>query len=442
MKKVITYGTFDLFHQGHYNILKRAKEYGDYLIVGVTGESYDIERGKLSVQDSLLTRIENVKKTGLVDQVIVEEYLGQKTQDIINYNIDTFVIGSDWMGKFDHLRQYCNVVYLERTKNISSTQLRQQTGTIYRVGIVTDTASDGTIMEEAKNVSGVHVESVFCEDIKVAEKVRDEYLLDLAYDNYDQFLDSVDIVFIITKLEARYEMICRALEQRKHVIADTPFSLDKDKSTRLIETAEQNNVALLENMVLVYLRAFNQLLWMAQGNLIGSLLNVKASISADSFENSSEFLDLAKLSICAMIKLLGPDYQSMRKRLFHDTKGRLTYCLLNFEYASTSAWLEIGTETEFENHLIIIGDKGSIIVKDDWWNTGYFELKNNGRKHVKKYSFNFEGSGIRYLLQELLIMLKDNRTQSTRLFPAEAEVMTSILEKIMETEKSVNVCKQ
>ena len=97
MKKVITYGTFDLFHQGHYNIIKRAKEYGDYLIVGVTSESYDIERGKLSVHDSLLTRIENVKKTGLVDEVIVEEYLGQKTRDIIQYNIDTLVVGSDWI---------------------------------------------------------------------------------------------------------------------------------------------------------------------------------------------------------------------------------------------------------------------------------------------------------------------------------------------------------
>ena len=123
MKKVITYGTFDLFHQGHYNILKRAKELGDYLIVGVTGESYDMERGKLSVRDSLVTRIENVKKTGFVDKVIIEEYLGQKIHDVIEYDVDVLVIGSDWKGKFDHLRKYCDVVYLERTKNISSTLL-------------------------------------------------------------------------------------------------------------------------------------------------------------------------------------------------------------------------------------------------------------------------------------------------------------------------------
>ena len=73
MKRVITYGTFDLFHQGHYNILKRARELGDYLIVGVTSESYDIERGKLNVQDSLLKRIENVRKTVFADEFIVED---------------------------------------------------------------------------------------------------------------------------------------------------------------------------------------------------------------------------------------------------------------------------------------------------------------------------------------------------------------------------------
>ena len=103
MKTVITYGTFDLFHEGHYNILKRAKEQGDYLIVGVTSENYDKSRGKLNVQQSLVDRIENVKKSGFADKIIVEEYFGQKIEDIKKYNVDTFVIGSDWEGKFDYL---------------------------------------------------------------------------------------------------------------------------------------------------------------------------------------------------------------------------------------------------------------------------------------------------------------------------------------------------
>jgi len=158
MKKIITYGTFDLFHKGHYNILKRAKEYGDYLIVGVTGVNYDIGRGKLNVHDTLATRIENVKNTGFADEIIVEEYLGQKIEDIIKYNIDTFVIGDDWKGKFDHLSRYCDVVYLERTKGISSTQIRKKTFEQYTIGIICgDYADDNQIINESELVNEFEV---------------------------------------------------------------------------------------------------------------------------------------------------------------------------------------------------------------------------------------------------------------------------------------------
>ncbi len=121
--KVITYGTFDLFHEGHYRLLQRAKALGDYLIVGVTTETYDKARGKLCVVDSLLTRIENVKKTGFVDEIVVEEIQGQKFNDIKKYDIDIFTVGSDWTGSFDYLKDYCEVVYLPRTEGISTTKV-------------------------------------------------------------------------------------------------------------------------------------------------------------------------------------------------------------------------------------------------------------------------------------------------------------------------------
>ena len=125
MKKIITYGSFDLFHEGHYKILERAKALGDYLIVGVTTEHFDRQRGKLNLVDPIMTRIENVRKTGFADEIIVEDHEGQKIEDIQKYDIDTFVLGSDWTGKFDFLKDYCEVVYLPRTPEISTTKIKK-----------------------------------------------------------------------------------------------------------------------------------------------------------------------------------------------------------------------------------------------------------------------------------------------------------------------------
>ena len=115
MKKVITYGTFDLLHHGHINLLRRAKALGDYLIVGVTTEEFDLARGKTNIHDSIETRIEAVRATGYADEIIVEDYVGQKIDDIVHLGVDIFAIGSDWKGKFDYLKKYCTVVYLPRT---------------------------------------------------------------------------------------------------------------------------------------------------------------------------------------------------------------------------------------------------------------------------------------------------------------------------------------
>ena len=107
MKTVITYGTYDLLHQGHINLLKRAKELGDYLIVGVTNDNFDRDRGKLNVRNNVLERVEAVKATGYADKIIIEDYVGQKIDDIQKYDVDIFAIGSDWEGKLDYLNEFC-----------------------------------------------------------------------------------------------------------------------------------------------------------------------------------------------------------------------------------------------------------------------------------------------------------------------------------------------
>ena len=118
MKKVITYGSFDLFSAGHYDLLKRAKELGDMLIVGVTAEQLDASRGVINIADSLMRRVCNVRSTGFADEIIIEEHEGQKVEDIQKYGADIFAVGFDWRGEFEYLRRFCDVVYLERSKGV------------------------------------------------------------------------------------------------------------------------------------------------------------------------------------------------------------------------------------------------------------------------------------------------------------------------------------
>lgn len=126
MKKIVlTYGTFDLLHHGHENILREAKSHGDVLIVGLSTDSFNLLKGKSSL-DSYEIRKMNLLNTGLVDQVIPEENWEQKENDILKYDVDVFVMGSDWKGKFDYLNEFCEVVYPNRTEGISSTMLREK----------------------------------------------------------------------------------------------------------------------------------------------------------------------------------------------------------------------------------------------------------------------------------------------------------------------------
>ena len=229
MTKVITYGTFDLFHEGHYRLLQRAKELGDYLIVGVTTEKYDMERGKLNVVDSLMTRIENVKKSGFADEVIIEESVGQKISDVQKYHIDIFAIGSDWMGTFDYISDYCQVIYLERTKNISSTMLREQNWHIQKVGIIGTGRIANRFVPESKQVSGIDVQKVYNPNRTSAEKFAQKWEIDF-YDDIEEFYRGIDSVYIASPHQTHYEYVKSALEHGKHVLCEKPMVLQKEQA--------------------------------------------------------------------------------------------------------------------------------------------------------------------------------------------------------------------
>lgn len=124
MKTVLTYGTFDLFHIGHLNLLKRARELGDKLIVAVSTDEFNATKGKTTLMP-FEHRVELVRSVRFVDEVIAESNWDQKISDVQQHQVDLFVMGADWQGKFDFLKPHCEVVYLPRTDNVSSTELKK-----------------------------------------------------------------------------------------------------------------------------------------------------------------------------------------------------------------------------------------------------------------------------------------------------------------------------
>jgi len=127
MKKVITYGTFDLLHWGHINILRRAKEMGDYLIVAISTDEFNRLKHKQAYHNYENRKL-ILEAIRYVDEVIPENNWEQKVEDVQKHDVDVFVMGDDWKGEFDFLKDHCEVVYLERTEGISTSQIKNELG--------------------------------------------------------------------------------------------------------------------------------------------------------------------------------------------------------------------------------------------------------------------------------------------------------------------------
>ncbi len=437
MKKVITYGTYDLFHKGHYNILKKAKEAGDYLIVGVTGETYDIGRGKLSVHDSLATRIENVKATGLADEIIVEEYLGQKIGDMVKNDIDVFVIGEDWKGKFDHLSRYCDIIYLERTKGVSSTQLREENFDIYDIGIITDILDDNQIIKDSQEITSFQVTSVYAEDKKLAKEFKKKYKVKKIYDSVDDIIKNNDIIYVYCNIEKRENLVRQALNAGKHVICETPFTLSKKSEKELFALAKKHNVILMENIKMVHIYIFNQLLWITQGGLIGDIVSFNCSISRTDDRRENIFYDLLALALCPMIKILGDGYKDVNI-ITKEIDNEIEFASLDFKYPNCRAVINVGNKTRVKNQIEIIGTEGTIRLYENWWRCKSFEIDKPGQDDTDKYTTNYQGNGYKYLLKAIATMLGMGKSDSIGLFTDESIAIAEILEKVEKNTKHLS----
>ncbi|MBR2179925.1 MAG: Gfo/Idh/MocA family oxidoreductase [Selenomonadaceae bacterium] len=443
MIKVITYGTFDLFHEGHYRLLQRAKALGDYLIVGVTTESFDKARGKLGVIDSLMTRIENVKKTGFADEIIIEESVGQKFSDIKKYNIDIFTVGSDWIGKFDYINDYCKVVYLERTKNISSTMLREQKRHIQRIGIIGTGRIANRFVVEARSVSGVNVQSVYNPHPNSAAKFSEKWDIN-PYSDLEEFYKDVDVIYIASPHETHYEYIKTSLEHGKHVLCEKPMVLKKSEAEEVFAYAKEKDLILMEGIKTAYCPGFHRLLGVAHSGKIGSIRNVEACFTKLEDPKHRElidtnyggsFLELGSYVMLPIFKLFGEEYEDLRFDTIKSENGIDIFTKASFKFSTGLATATCGLGVKSEGRLLISGTKGYIIVTAPWWKTTYFEVHYENPGEVEKYSETFLGDGLRYEINDFLMQLTNRGVNDFKLTRSESIAMSSAMEYFLKDQR-------
>ena len=438
MIKVITYGTFDLLHEGHYRLLQRAKQLGDYLIVGVTSEEYDQARGKLNVMDSLMTRIENVKKTGFADEIIVEESQGQKFQDIQKYGIDIFTVGSDWIGQFDYLKDYCKVVYLDRTKNISSTMLRTKRTSIQRIGIIGTGRIANRFIPEAMLVSGVNTQSVYNPHIENAQLFANKWEID-AYEDLEEFYNSLDIVYIASPHETHYKYIKQALEHKKHVLCEKPMCLSKVQSEEVFKLAMEKDLVLFEGIKTAYCPGFIKLLGIACGGIIGNIKDVEACFTKLEDDNNRElkdkkyggsFTELGSYCLLPILKIYGHDYEDIRFETICDANGIDIYTKVYLRYPNGLATAKCGLGVKSEGKLLISGTRGYITTEAPWWKTSYFEIHRERPDDVERFSERF----LRYEISDLLSMINGDKKKDFKLTRGDSVAMAGIMEAFLKSQ--------
>lgn len=402
MIKVITYGTYDLLHCGHIRLLERAKALGDYLIVGVTSDDFDRTRGKINASQSLMERVEAVRATGLADEILVEEYEGQKIDDIRRLGVDVFTVGSDWVGKFDYLREYCKVVYLPRTEGISSTEIRSQARSV-RIGLF----GVGNVLAKYTR------ESSFVNGLEKVWSTSSE-------SEFMTRLTECDAVYIQSHPQKHLQHIQMALEAGKHVLCESPIALNRNDCEALFANASERKLILMEAIKTAYSTAYNRMLLLVKSGVIGRVVAVDATCT--SLETEAELRGemrwnarqaWAPAALLAVLQILGHDYADCQRTSFYEegTSNFDYFTKYDFRYSNAVATVMVGKGVKSEGELVISGTKGYVYVPAPWWKTDYFEVRYENPSDNRRCYYQLIGDGIRSELVEF-VKLITNRSSS------------------------------
>ena len=443
MRKVITYGVFDLFHDGHRRLLERARALGDYLIVGVTDNVYDEERGKFGTVDSFEVRAANVMASGFADEVITEDHFGQKAEDILKYGIDVFAIGSDWVGKFDALRAYCEVVYLNRTPGISSSALRAERFPTPRLGIIGSGRITRRFIPEARAMGRIDVSGVFNPRLESAVLLQSQFKLGFATDDLDKLFSEVDAVYVATPHQMHVDYARAALLAGKHVLVEKPLALTRAEAEELYALADEKGLVLLEALKTAYCPGYFQVIEMARKGLIGDIFDIESCFTRLTLPGSRErddaqfggsFLELGSYVLLPALDLFGCEPDEVSFDVVHDKNGLDLFCKVRLRYGERYAQGKVGLGVKSEGQLIMSGTEGNIVVAAPWWKTGRCEIHREDPTQVEQHQYDIAGDGLRYEISEFVHRIAGHEGRRDRM-PAHMSIaMADIMERFLDQE--------
>jgi predicted dehydrogenase len=297
---------------------------------------------------------------------------------------------------------------------------------------VSDSPDDGDVSAETNFVSGLEISGVYVPtvtdgfadpgkgDVAAAEAFCAKYDLARAFGSADELFVGSDVVYIHTRRRHRFFFAAAALRQGCHIICDFPLN-KPDEMEKIRELVKEKGLVFAESVPLAYLRTFQQLIWLLHGGAIGQVLSVECSMPA-----RDSFRDAEALAAFAITRILGTEGANV-KRL--SMRGRERYDRVIFSYPDAVASCSV-SGSEFQRPgMTVLGSDGRVDAPGAWWNMSYFKMRTGSEEGLRRYSFNIEGPGLRYLLSEVTQMIAVGRSESIALSHDEAQKLVYLLEQ-------------
>lgn len=280
-----------------------------------------------------------------------------------------------------------------------------------RLGMIGTGRIAGRAVLEIKEVEDLCLFSVFNPNKEHAEEFAKQYNIDHAYADIDEFLKSVDAVYIASPHGTHYEYAKTALTKKKHVLCEKPMVLRGSEAKKLYEIAEGNNIILMEAIKTAYCPGFKKLEEIVESGIIGEVADVEAAFTRltdgkvremTDLINGGSFTEFGSYTMLPVFRFLGTDYREVSLSSIPAKECEVLdgYTKAFFSYPKGFATAKTGLTVKSEGQLLISGTKGYILVPSPWWLTRYFEVRHEDPKQIEKYECEFEGDGLRYEFKE------------------------------------------